>query len=153
MMGSNMAIEVTPLRPTLGAGVRGADLTRPVPPEVFAEIEAAFNRYAVLVFPGQPVSDEQQPAFSPLFGPLEVNPNYAGAKMGACAPTLPTFRTSTPRDGRSRATTAATSLTDIPRIPGSCEATIAPSGGLGNDESRTACVADGRIGQLTAPRR
>jgi alpha-ketoglutarate-dependent 2,4-dichlorophenoxyacetate dioxygenase len=27
------------------------------------------------------VSDEQQLAFSRLFGPLEVNPNYAGAKM------------------------------------------------------------------------
>jgi hypothetical protein len=27
------------------------------------------------------VSYEQQLAFSRLFGPLEVNPNYAGAKM------------------------------------------------------------------------
>ena len=76
-----MAIEVTPLHPTLGAEVRGVDLTRPVTPEVFAEIEAAFNRYGILVFPEQPVSDEQQLAFSQLFGPLEVNPNYAGAKM------------------------------------------------------------------------
>jgi hypothetical protein len=29
-----MAIEVTPLHPTLGAEVRGVDLTRPVMPEV-----------------------------------------------------------------------------------------------------------------------
>jgi alpha-ketoglutarate-dependent 2,4-dichlorophenoxyacetate dioxygenase len=76
-----MAIEVTPLHPTLGGEVRGVDLTRPVIPEVFAEIYAAFNRYGILAFPGQPVSDEQQLAFSRLFGPLEVNPNYAGAKM------------------------------------------------------------------------
>ena len=76
-----MAIEVTPLHPTLGAEVRGIDLTSPVLPEVFAEIKAAFNRYGILVFPGQPVSDEQQLAFSQLFGSLEVNPNYAGAKM------------------------------------------------------------------------
>jgi alpha-ketoglutarate-dependent 2,4-dichlorophenoxyacetate dioxygenase len=76
-----MAIEVTPLHPTLGAEVRGVDLTRPVAPVKFAEIEAAFNRYAVLVFPEQPVTDEQQLAFSRLFGPLEVNPNYAGTKM------------------------------------------------------------------------
>ena len=27
------------------------------------------------------MTDEQQLAFSQLFGPLEVNPNYAGAKM------------------------------------------------------------------------
>jgi len=80
-MGSNMAIEVTPLHPTLGAEVRGVDLTRLVMPEVFAEIEAAFDRYGILVFPDQPVTDEQQLAFSRLFGPLEVNPNYAGAKM------------------------------------------------------------------------
>jgi alpha-ketoglutarate-dependent 2,4-dichlorophenoxyacetate dioxygenase len=76
-----MAIQVSPLHPTLGAEVRGVDLTRALTPEVFAEIEAAFNGYGILVFPGQPVSDEQQLAFSQLFGPLEVNPNYADAKM------------------------------------------------------------------------
>jgi alpha-ketoglutarate-dependent 2,4-dichlorophenoxyacetate dioxygenase len=76
-----MAIEVSALHPTLGAQVRGVDLTRLMPPEVFAEVEAAFARYALLVFPEQPVTDEQQLAFSRLFGPLEVNPNYAGAKM------------------------------------------------------------------------
>jgi alpha-ketoglutarate-dependent 2,4-dichlorophenoxyacetate dioxygenase len=76
-----MTIEVTPLHPTLGAEIRGVDLTRPVASGVFAEIEAAFNRYGILVFPEQPVTDEQQLAFSRLFGPLEVNPNYAGAKM------------------------------------------------------------------------
>jgi alpha-ketoglutarate-dependent 2,4-dichlorophenoxyacetate dioxygenase len=80
-MGSNMAIEVSPLHPTLGAEVRNVDLTRLVPPEIFAEIEAAFNRYGILVFPDQPVTDEQQLAFSRRFGPLEVNPNYAGATM------------------------------------------------------------------------
>ena len=76
-----MVVEVTPLHPTLGAAVRGVDLTRPVTPDVFAEIDAAFNRYGILVFPAQRVTDQQQLAFSRLFGPLEVNPNYAGAKM------------------------------------------------------------------------
>jgi alpha-ketoglutarate-dependent 2,4-dichlorophenoxyacetate dioxygenase len=76
-----MAIELTPLHPTLGAELRGVDLTRPVMPDVFAEIDTAFNRHGILVFPDQPVTDEQQLAFGRLFGPLEVNPNYAGAKM------------------------------------------------------------------------
>ena len=76
-----MAIEVTPLHPTLGAEVLGVDFTRSVLPETFAAIEAAFHRHGILVFPEQPVTDEQQLAFSRLFGPLEVNPNYAGAKM------------------------------------------------------------------------
>ena len=76
-----MAIEVSPLHPTLGAEVRHVDLTRPVLPAVFAEIEAAFDRHGILVFPEQPLTDEQQLAFSRRFGPLEVNPNYAGATM------------------------------------------------------------------------
>ena len=76
-----MAIELTLLHPTLGAEVHGVDLTRPVMPEVFAEIEAAFHRHGILVFPEQPVTDEQKLEFSRLFGQLEVNPNYAGAKM------------------------------------------------------------------------
>ena len=76
-----MAIEVIPLHPTLGAELRGVELTSPLASEVFAEIEAAFNRFGILVLPGQPLSDEQQLAFSKLFGPLEVNPNYAGTKM------------------------------------------------------------------------
>ncbi|HEX7970051.1 MAG TPA: TauD/TfdA family dioxygenase, partial [Stellaceae bacterium] len=74
-----MAISVTPLHPHLGAEIRGVDLTRPVPPDLFAEIEAAFNRHAVLVFPGQALDDEQQMAFSRLFGPLETSPEYAGS--------------------------------------------------------------------------
>jgi alpha-ketoglutarate-dependent 2,4-dichlorophenoxyacetate dioxygenase len=76
-----MVIEVSPLHPTLGAEVRHVDLTRPVLPAVFAEIEAAFDRHGILVFPEQPLTDEQQLAFSRRFGPLEVNPNYAGATM------------------------------------------------------------------------
>jgi alpha-ketoglutarate-dependent 2,4-dichlorophenoxyacetate dioxygenase len=76
-----MAIELTPLHPTLGAELRGVDLARPVMPDVFVEIDTAFNRHGILVFPDQPVTDEHQLAFSRLFGPLEVNPNYAGAKM------------------------------------------------------------------------
>ena len=76
-----MATQVSPLHPTFGAEVRGVDLTRAVTPEVFAEIEAAFNSYGILVFPGQPLGDERQLAFSQLFGSLKVNPNYAGSKM------------------------------------------------------------------------
>ena len=74
-------MQIIPLHPTLGAEMRGVDLTMAVAPELFADIETAFNRYGILVFPEQPVSDEQQLAFSQLLGPLEVNPNYAGEKM------------------------------------------------------------------------
>jgi alpha-ketoglutarate-dependent 2,4-dichlorophenoxyacetate dioxygenase len=73
-------IEVRTLHPHLGAEVRGVDLANPVLPEVFAEIEAAFNRHAVLVFPDQKIGDEQQMAFSELFGPLEPLANYTNVK-------------------------------------------------------------------------
>jgi alpha-ketoglutarate-dependent 2,4-dichlorophenoxyacetate dioxygenase len=76
-----MSLAVTPLHPLFAAEIRGIDLREPVPPALFAEIEAAFNRHAVLVFPDQPLEDEQQMAFSLLFGPLETNPNYAGKAL------------------------------------------------------------------------
>jgi alpha-ketoglutarate-dependent 2,4-dichlorophenoxyacetate dioxygenase len=75
-----MAIRVTSLHPHLGAEVSGVDLREELAPELFTAIEAAFNRHAVLVFPNQPLGDEQQMAFSRRFGPLETNPAYAGER-------------------------------------------------------------------------
>lgn len=75
-----MGISVNPLHPHLGAEIAGIDLRQPVPPETFAAIQAAINRHAVLIFPDQPLTDEQQIAFSRLFGPLETSPEYAGSK-------------------------------------------------------------------------
>ena len=76
-----MAIAVRPLHPLFAAEVRGVDLRNSLAAGEFTEIEAAFNRYAVLVFPGQPLTDEQQMAFSRRFGPLETNPSYAGNRL------------------------------------------------------------------------
>jgi alpha-ketoglutarate-dependent 2,4-dichlorophenoxyacetate dioxygenase len=75
-----MVVRVRPLHPHVGAEITGVDLREPVPAEDFAAIETAFNRHAVLVFPGQPLTDEQQIAFSRNFGPLETSPEYAGSK-------------------------------------------------------------------------
>ena len=75
-----MGIKVKPLHRHVGAEITGIDLCRPVPPETFAEVEAALNKHAVLIFPSQPLTDEQQIAFSRLFGPLETSPNYAGSQ-------------------------------------------------------------------------
>jgi alpha-ketoglutarate-dependent 2,4-dichlorophenoxyacetate dioxygenase len=75
-----VTVSVTPLHPHLGAEIGGVDLTKPVPPQTFAEIEAALNQHAVLIFPGQPVTDDQQLAFSRLFGPLEISHIFAGEK-------------------------------------------------------------------------
>jgi alpha-ketoglutarate-dependent 2,4-dichlorophenoxyacetate dioxygenase len=76
-----MSIAITPLHPTFVAQVTGVDLREKLPDDVFGEIDAAFRKYAVLVFPGQPLTDEQQIVFSRRFGPLETAPNYAGKAM------------------------------------------------------------------------
>ena len=51
--------------------VSGIDLSRPLSPAEVAAIEAGMDRHAVLVFHDQPLTDEQQMAFSRNFGPLE----------------------------------------------------------------------------------
>ena len=75
-----MGISVKPLHPHVGAEITGIDLRQPVPPESFAEVEAALNEHAVLIFPAQPITNEQQIVFSRLFGPLETSPDYAGSQ-------------------------------------------------------------------------
>ena len=60
-----------PLHPRFGARVTDIDLSHTLDDEVFNEIRAAFAQYSLLVFPDQPLSDEQQIAFSRRFGPLE----------------------------------------------------------------------------------
>jgi alpha-ketoglutarate-dependent taurine dioxygenase len=63
-------MEVVPLDSTLGAVVTGVRLAE-LDDETWPEIEAAFHRYAVLVFPDQHLSTDDQKAFARRFGPLE----------------------------------------------------------------------------------
>ena len=62
--------------PELFAEVKGVDIGQPVPPDVFAEILAAFHESAVLVFRDQDLTHEQHIAFSANFGPLFEVTNY-----------------------------------------------------------------------------
>jgi alpha-ketoglutarate-dependent taurine dioxygenase len=64
-------VEVTPLDSTLGATVTRVRLAALEDAE-WAAIERAFHDHAVLVFPGQHVSSEEQVAFARRFGPIEV---------------------------------------------------------------------------------
>jgi alpha-ketoglutarate-dependent 2,4-dichlorophenoxyacetate dioxygenase len=68
-----MTISSRPLHPLFGAEVSGVDLRETVDQDTFAEIETELDRYAVLVFRDQPLNDEQQIAFSRLFGPIETS--------------------------------------------------------------------------------
>jgi alpha-ketoglutarate-dependent 2,4-dichlorophenoxyacetate dioxygenase len=67
-----MTISTSALHPLFVGEVSGVDMRIPVDQETFREIVQALDRYAVLVFRGQPLSDNQQIAFSRLFGPIET---------------------------------------------------------------------------------
>src|SRR5499426_1422181 len=67
-----MPITTTRLTPHFAAQIAGVDLTRPVDDATWRDIRAAFEEHSVLLFRGQPLTDEQQIAFSQRFGPLEV---------------------------------------------------------------------------------
>jgi alpha-ketoglutarate-dependent taurine dioxygenase len=68
-----MTIDITPCEASLGATVGGVDLKQPLNEAAFAEIEAAWHEYAVLIFPQQHLSQDEHCAFTRWFGPLELS--------------------------------------------------------------------------------
>ncbi len=72
-----MALAITALHPVFAGEVTGVDLSQPISADEAAVIEAGMDRYGVLVFPGQAISDQQQIAFTRNFGELE-NYNTSG---------------------------------------------------------------------------
>ena len=62
LLGPGFAVEI------LGAGI--ADVVKR--DATYHAVRAAFEEYSVLVFRGQPVSDDLQVAYSKRFGPLEI---------------------------------------------------------------------------------
>ena len=66
-----MAISIRQLHEHFVGEVSGLDLRRPLATEQAREIEAAMDRYAVLVFHNQDITDEQQLAFALNFGERE----------------------------------------------------------------------------------
>ncbi|HSB48813.1 MAG TPA: TauD/TfdA family dioxygenase, partial [Burkholderiales bacterium] len=67
------AMDVTLLGPGFAAEVRGVGLADVAErDEAYTFVRAAFEAHSVLVFRGQPVSNELQLAYSRRFGPLEI---------------------------------------------------------------------------------
>ena len=66
-----MTLVIKQIHPVFVGEATGVDLTSPLSADVAAKIESGMDEYAVLVFPGQKISDEQQQAFSRNFGELE----------------------------------------------------------------------------------
>jgi alpha-ketoglutarate-dependent 2,4-dichlorophenoxyacetate dioxygenase len=66
-----MSVSIRQIHPVFVGEVSGVDIARPLSPEDVAAIDDGMNRYAVLVFHDQKITDEQQMAFTVNFGVLE----------------------------------------------------------------------------------
>src|SRR5580704_14743509 len=66
-----MSIQIRQLSYTLGAEIIGVDLRKPLDDKTFDEIHAAYLKYNMLLFRGQPLTREHHIAFSRRFGEIE----------------------------------------------------------------------------------
>jgi alpha-ketoglutarate-dependent 2,4-dichlorophenoxyacetate dioxygenase len=66
-----MSVAIRQIHPVFVGEVSGIDLTQPLSPAEVAAVEAGMDRYAVLVYHDQKITDEQQMVFSRNFGALE----------------------------------------------------------------------------------
>ena len=72
-----MSITVKPVTPDFVAEISGLDLAQPLKPADRDAIEAAINRYAIVVFHDQKLTDEQQVDFARHFGPIHSSAQRA----------------------------------------------------------------------------
>lgn len=66
-----MALGIHAINDDFAGAVSGVDICKPLDAETVAGIEAGMDRYAVLVFRDQPLTDDQQMAFTCNFGGIE----------------------------------------------------------------------------------
>ena len=67
-----MTINIRAIQPGFIGEVTGIDICRPIPADAVAALERGMDAYAVLTFPNQPLTDDQQVVFSSNFGELEI---------------------------------------------------------------------------------
>jgi alpha-ketoglutarate-dependent 2,4-dichlorophenoxyacetate dioxygenase len=67
-----MPVTIRPLHPVFVGEVAGVDCSKPLSAGEVAAVEGGMDRYAVLVFREQHLTDEQQIAFTQHFGELEA---------------------------------------------------------------------------------
>lgn len=75
-----MRLQLSPLHPLFVAEAGGIDISKPIDADTVRAIDDAMDRFAVLVFRGQPLEQDQQIAFASRFGTLDaglkkLNPN------------------------------------------------------------------------------
>src|SRR4051794_24011526 len=67
-----MALDIAPLHPEIGTEIGGINLSEPIDAATVQEIWRAIDRYAVLVFRNQHLTDQRLHDFAARFGELEI---------------------------------------------------------------------------------
>src|SRR3981081_2192337 len=93
-----MTISIRQLHPHFFGEVSGVDLRKPLTPQEAADIEAGMDRYAVLLFRNQDITDQQQMAFALNFGERE-NPRGGNTTKQEDSP-LPSGLNAAPNPGK-----------------------------------------------------
>ena len=70
-------LQVTRRHPIIGTEVRGICLSEPMDDATFAALYELWMQHLVLIFPDQPISDDEHIAFGRKFGELEFHPSLA----------------------------------------------------------------------------
>ena len=76
-----MNLDIRPLHPLFAAEVLGVDLRLPPTRSLIEAIDAAMDRYGVVVVRDQHIDDDQQMAFASALGPLEQSPAVVDAHI------------------------------------------------------------------------
>lgn len=106
-MGTAVALRVEPIEPTIGGEVRGADLRRPLAPEVAGALRAALLERKVLIVRAQHLAPDELETFTRHLGePFRRDKGYAGPStfggnsfVGTVGPTPPGRRPTTWHQG------------------------------------------------------
>ena len=73
-----MSISIYPISQNFAAEIGDVDLSAPISSEDWSAIQAAFWKYAVVIFPGQKLNADQHLDFAARFGPLETEKSTDG---------------------------------------------------------------------------
>lgn len=71
-----MSIDIEPTGQACGARIKGVDLTKPLSADEIAEIRAAWLAHHVVIFPEQPIDDDDLERFTLSFGPFGDDPFF-----------------------------------------------------------------------------
>src|SRR3954454_9015637 len=97
-----MSINFRSLGTNIGAEVEGVDLREPLSASQAEQIHAGMDRYAVLVFHDQPLTNDQHLAFTTALGPLETTQTNAMRNAARDFRLPPTFNDVSNLDGNNK---------------------------------------------------